>query len=339
MSRLFFISAIALALSLLSPVAAAGADASGIPSHAPGVDPTSILYYSPRVLPNAVFAVLYGIVSAVLYIRLIHMRDWWGLCLPIGSTFQAIGFVLRIILRSSPGSLGLYIMMDFFIVLSPACYFAISYIIFGRFAHNLQHDATIPKRKENITLLRPRLFGTVFIISDVVTFIVQAAGGAMQTNPDLSDVGAKIFLTGIILQGVSYIIFLVCCFYTHAMVTSRAGRSHPLCGRIQKLFFVLYFASVWIIVRSVYRTIELAQGFRGALITNETYFFLLDSLPLLLCILTWAVIWPSSVLPLQHSDTGFSGAVHAREHAPLAHSDYELEEGRKESVTSSYRGA
>ncbi|KAK0538031.1 hypothetical protein OC834_000603 [Tilletia horrida] len=308
--------------SLLLLASSALAQDHGI-DHAPGVDPTSILYYAPSVPGNIAFGVLYGIACVGLYVNLIRRRDWWALCLPIGATFQCAGFFLRLPLRSNPGSLGLYIIQDFCIVLSPACYFAFSYIIFGRFSYNLQHDATLLKRKEKITLLNPRLFGRVFIISDVTTFLIQAGGGGMQTAPSLSDIGSKIFLAGIILQGLSYIIFLGCCFYTQYIVTPRGASSHALHKNIQKLFLVLYLASIWIIVRSVYRTIELAQGFRGYLITREVYFFLLDSLPLLLCLLTWIIVWPTTVLPLQHSDDGFQSQ------------SYELGRGKYES-TSSY---
>ncbi|KAE8211564.1 hypothetical protein CF327_g4706 [Tilletia walkeri] len=291
---------IALTASLL--ISSVSAAALGT---APGVDPDSILYYSPSVPGNIAFGALYGFACVGLYFHLFKKRDWWALCLPIGATLQCAGFFVRLVLRSDPGSLVLYIIQDFCIVLSPACYFAFSYILFGRFAYNLQHDVTLPKRKQKITLLNPLLFGRIFILSDVATFLIQASGGGMQVQEKLADMGAKIFLAGIILQGLSYIIFLVLCVYTQSMVTPRDASKHPLHGKIQKLFWVLYFASIWIIVRSVYRTIELAQGFRGYLITNEVYFFLLDSLPLLLCLLTWVVFWPSRIVPLQRSDTGF----------------------------------
>ncbi|CAD6893705.1 unnamed protein product [Tilletia controversa] len=291
---------LALAVSLL----ASSVSASDL-GNAPGVDPDSILYYSPSAFGNVAFGVLYAIACAGLYINLYKKRDWWGLCLPIGATFQCIGFFIRLPLRSNSGSLMLYIAQNFCIVLAPACYFAFSYILFGRFAYNLQHDTTIPKRKESVTLLNPLLFGRVFILSDVATFLIQAGGGGMQVSQDLAKMGAKIFLAGIILQGLSYIIFLGLCFYAHVVVSPRGAYKHPLHGKIQKLFWVLYFASIWIIVRSVYRTIELAQGFRGYLITNEIYFFLLDSLPLLLCLLTWVIFWPSKIVPLQRSESGF----------------------------------
>lgn len=53
-------------------------------------------------------------------------------------------------------------------------------------------------------------------------------------------------------------------------------------------------------VRSVYRTIELAQGFRGQLITHEVYFFTLDSLPLLLAIIIYIPFYPSSLYPISN---------------------------------------
>ncbi len=49
-------------------------------------------------------------------------------------------------------------------------------------------------------------------------------------------------------------------------------------------------------VRCVYRVIEFAQGYDGALRTTEVYFYCLDSLPLCLSIAIWVVVWPPSFL-------------------------------------------
>jgi hypothetical protein len=176
---------------------------------------------------------------------------------------------MRLPYGSNPSSLGLYIIQDFCVVLSPACYFAINYIIFGRLSANLVRNPDIPGDARRLTLIPPRLFGLIFILSDVSTFVIQASGGSMQTNMSLRDAGEKIFLAGIILQFASYVFFLILVIRCNFIIRGPLGVVEGGKG-IQRLFWVLYYSSIWILVRSVYRTIELKQGFRGTLMRNES---------------------------------------------------------------------
>lgn len=57
------------------------------------------------------------------------------------------------------------------------------------------------------------------------------------------------------------------------------------------------FASLMIFVRGVYRSIELAQGWTGHLITHEPFFTWLDGLPMVLCYFSFAVAHPGFLLP------------------------------------------
>ena len=50
-------------------------------------------------------------------------------------------------------------------------------------------------------------------------------------------------------------------------------------------------------IRSVYRTVELAQGYGGQLSTVEAYFYGLDTLPLFIAISIYIPFWPGRFLP------------------------------------------
>ena len=51
-----------------------------------------------------------------------------------------------------------------------------------------------------------------------------------------------------------------------------------------------------IVARAVYRVIELAQGWRGHLITTEYYFYVLDTAPMIICMGIWIVGHPGLTL-------------------------------------------
>ena len=79
----------------------------------------------------------------------------------------ALGFFLRVPVRENQNSLGLFIVMQLFLVCSPAAFLAFNYIVYGRLI------------QENVgakySLIRPSIVARVFVISDVVTFLVQVS--------------------------------------------------------------------------------------------------------------------------------------------------------------------
>lgn len=78
---------------------------------------------------------------------------------------MGLGFFVRIVNASNQNSLVLYIIQQLAIVLSPAAFLAFNYILFGKFIARCvgPEHALIPAEK----------FGRIFVISDVVTFLVQ----------------------------------------------------------------------------------------------------------------------------------------------------------------------
>ncbi len=57
------------------------------------------------------------------------------------------------------------------------------------------------------------------------------------------------------------------------------------------------WASVMIYIRGIYRSIELAQGWTGHLMTHEVYFIWLDGFMMTLCMAGLAVAHPGFLLP------------------------------------------
>ncbi|MCO5611847.1 hypothetical protein L7F22_066106 [Adiantum nelumboides] len=86
--------------------------------------------------------------------------------------------------------------MDLFIVLSPAAYVAFAYATFGHFAEAATNHTNARAKGKNLTLIPARKFATTFVISDVITFLIQAGGGGLQVKQDSAKIGADIFLAG-----------------------------------------------------------------------------------------------------------------------------------------------
>jgi len=62
-----------------------------------------------------------------------------------------------------------------------------------------------------------------------------------------------------------------------------------------------------IIIRAVYRVIELARGWRGVLITTEYDFYALDTAPMILCMSIWILGHPGVMLDREVLSMNFKG--------------------------------
>ena len=67
--------------------------------------------------------------------------------------------------------------------------------------------------------------------------------------------------------------------------------------KAQFLLTGVAFASLMIFVRGIYRSVELAQGWSGFVITHEPFFTWLDGFPMVLCYAAFAVAHPGWLLP------------------------------------------
>lgn len=253
--------------------------------------PTGILKYEPSTGGNYVVGGLYALYSLILFYYVFRRKERWALCLPIGCFFSAVGFFVRPSIDPFDVSLGLYIIQSMFVVISPAAFLAFNYMLYGRMilavdqdfgrstldvqelesqplntAQKLTmlHKAGGPKReKSRFSFIPPRIVGRVFVWSDVITFIVQVGAGGLQASggsgdAKMAELGDHLFLAGVILQGVSYMLFTLLLTYATVLVIREGARNpaamahaRTIMGLEAPVFALvagLYFSSVFVIV-------------------------------------------------------------------------------------------
>ena len=130
---------------------------------------------------------------------------------------------------------------------------------------------------------------------------------AMQT-------GEHITIGGLCVQLVFFTFFLVTSIIFHRRIRSKAA---PQSTEVRKIFFLrinhnwesvlwgLYIASILILVRSVFRLIEYAQGNDGYLISHEAFMYVFDATLMFFAMVAMNVFHPSIVLSA-HKDTRHS---------------------------------
>jgi hypothetical protein len=82
------------------------------------------------------------------------------------SLVESLGFGLRYLAKYKPDSIALFAIEGLFIVCSPAAFLAFNYITYGRLISYVGAEHSI---------INPRKVATMFVISDVFTFLLQVS--------------------------------------------------------------------------------------------------------------------------------------------------------------------
>ncbi|THC91407.1 hypothetical protein EYZ11_009136 [Aspergillus tanneri] len=173
------------------------------------------------------------------------------------------------------------------LIIAPTFFTAGIYLLLGRFIQVLGRESSI---------LSPNLYLWIFCTCDVISLVIQAIGGGMASSEadkvggDTAP-GTHIMVAGIVFQMFSITVFVACAadfvrrVILHRLLPSTSVSIYPLFGAI-------VFSVLCIYVRSIYRTIELSEGWSGYLITMERYFIALDGAMMVLCVAIFNIFHP-----------------------------------------------
>ncbi|KAG8895977.1 hypothetical protein FRC01_012094 [Tulasnella sp. 417] len=188
---------------------------------------------------------------------------------------------------------------------------------------------------EEYSRLRPRTYSILFITADFAALIVQAVGGAAAASaetPEASERGANIMVAGIIIQMAAITLYCIIQgdFLWHVLTDrpvrvrfSRSAVTTPmsdpedaskivslenekaavsgrarLTSNIKNMLIGLILATVFIYIRSIYRTIELLGGWKGEVYINEKLFNSLDGMPIFMAMFVLNVFHPGRFIAI-----------------------------------------
>ncbi|KAJ1305511.1 hypothetical protein OPQ81_000518 [Rhizoctonia solani] len=259
-----------------------------------------ILKYTPSKGWAIVMGCLYAFTALASVAWFFRHRGRYMFAIIIGAGFYSIGLFLRIMYAGDPTSVGKYAVMNLIILLSPCGFIAGVYMLLSRLAYHL--DAV------DLLAISARRLTKIFVISDVVTFWIQAGGGGLTASSDenMRNIGSKVFLGGLIAQLISFLIYtLVFALFIHRVHKYRREewehRPEGFKNHWLALVSMMVVSCVFIIIRSVYRAVENGQGRDGQLAMHEIYFYILDTIVLWIGITVYLITWPPRYL------TGYTG--------------------------------
>lgn len=144
------------------------------------------------------FVVAYGLLLLAQAYLGWRLRSWGFVgCLAAGAILEFMGYVGRTVLSVNPWNFGAFVIQNLMLVLGPTVVAAAISVTFKHLV--IWYGA-------RWSLIRPKLYPWVFVGTDVVSLLIQMAGGgvaAMATgdaDPTMMDIGNNLMLAGVAFQ-------------------------------------------------------------------------------------------------------------------------------------------
>ncbi|KAF5532229.1 Rtm1p [Fusarium mexicanum] len=252
--------------------------------------------YKPSSVAAIAFCVIFIILDLAQACRVFRTRMWFGLTIIIGGLFEIIGLAARANSRDHLSDKGPFIIQILLILLAPILFAASIYMFLGRLIYASGYS--------NLSLIRVQWLSKIFIAGDILCFLVQGSGAGMLVNPkdqNTAKTGRNIVLGGLGLQVIIFIIFILTAAVFHFRVVSK-GLLKTVNPKLQLMLMmvVLYFCSVLIMFRNIYRLIEYKQGETGYLQSHEWPTYALD-LVFMAIIMILTLVWYNTDLKNEKS--------------------------------------
>ncbi|KAL0961260.1 hypothetical protein HGRIS_006223 [Hohenbuehelia grisea] len=249
--------------------------------------------YIPSRSVAIVFVVLFAISTLLHSVQSIWWRKWWLLpTICLAGAIEVLGWGGRLWSSNDVMAPEPFEMQICATILGPTPLVAANFIILGRI---------IKRLGPRYSRLSPKLYAAIFLTCDIVALVVQGVGGGMAAVAVQRDMdpakGGNIMLGGIVFQMVTITVYVLCAaeFYIRYMSdkpvrsTSNASSDTEVVRgafdkRLKLMSLALSLSTVCLLIRAIYRTIELAGGWRGRVIMTEIYFNVLDGAMVIIAI-------------------------------------------------------
>ncbi|KAI2626699.1 RTA1-domain-containing protein [Hypoxylon sp. NC1633] len=289
---------------------------------APSVNARASFYnYDPSQAVAAVCCALFGVALVWSTFMTFRKRAWiWAIQL-LAITLEVLGYAARIASARDVDDLNLYALQFCVIILAPVLMAGIIYVVFGRVVF---HVVPAHERTTRLLWVPPRWVTPIFVSFDIIALLVQLIGAVIvsSTKPTDQDAanklqrGKNIALAGLALQIVAFGLFSIVAARFHftskrfesilqssleptgkagAVIVKGSGRL--INSNWRRLLYAINLSCLFILIRSVFRVVEFAQGPQGTVMSQEFYMYVLDTLPIFLVVCSFCLMFPGSYVP------------------------------------------
>lgn len=203
-----------------------------------------------------------------------------------------VGYGVRISARKKTARIMPYAVQNMFILIAPALFAASIYMILGRVIRGLNAD--------KYSLLKPAKLTRTFVLGDVLSFMIQGGGAGLSVvqNANMAKWAERIVILGLVVQIVIFGLFCVVSVVFHRRIkreptVESASNVMPW----EATLYMLYAVSLLIMIRSIFRIIEYAQGYTGYALSHEWTLYVFDTLLMWLVTAIYAWRYPDGLNP------------------------------------------
>ncbi|OJJ99604.1 hypothetical protein ASPACDRAFT_52302 [Aspergillus aculeatus ATCC 16872] len=255
---------------------------------------TTLYAYTPSVTCALLALFLFLGATAYHLWLLVRKRAYFFTSFVIGGLIETIGYVARAVSAHQKPNYTVmpYALQSLFILIAPSLFAASIYMILGRIVTLTDGDSRC--------LIRARWMTKIFVLGDVLAFLMQCGGGGILSSAKTSStlkLGENVIIVGLVVQILFFGFFVTVALVFHRRITANpTSTAMTLSVPWKRYLWVLYAASGLILVRCLYRVIEYAQGSTGSLQSHEAYAYVFDTALMLIMMGIFVVYHPSQIL-------------------------------------------
>ncbi|KAG9518809.1 RTA1-domain-containing protein, partial [Aureobasidium melanogenum] len=257
--------------------------------------------YDPSMAAAVIFILAFIVITALHFYQLVRTKTYFFVPFVIGGLFEVIGYIGRAVSsEEAPDfSIPAYSIQAILILVAPALFAASIYMELGRIL--LLTDG------EQHSIIPSKWLTKIFVIGDVISFCLQAAGGGIMASGTLQALenGEHITIAGLVIQILFFGFFIIVSItFNIRMARVPTSRSMIISNPWKKHLYTLYGGSALILIRSVFRLIEYAQGNDGYLISHEWFLYIFDACLMLATMVLFAWYHPSEIWAMLNKNGG-----------------------------------
>lgn len=271
--------------------------------------------YIPTLAGNATYLGIFALLFVAQTYLGIRYKTWgFMIGMLAGIALELVGYAGRIMLHDNIFDNNNFIIYLVGLTIGPAFLTAAIYLCLGRI---------ITIYGVSLSILKPKWITVIFVACDLISLVLQAAGGAITATADDADgnqLGINIMIAGLASQVASIALFIIICahfgwrvfknphklepMYAEVRASRRfvgmlfgkfkplPARPHPSIDHRKRLTrsLAIGLSIVTIFIRSTFRLIELQEGFDGELANNELDFMILEG-PMIFGAVILLTVW------------------------------------------------
>ncbi|KAJ5937181.1 hypothetical protein N7454_004836 [Penicillium verhagenii] len=254
--------------------------------------------YTPSVAAAVVYIIVFIIATGGHIFLAAKHKLKFLIAFIVGGFFEAIGYIARAISANQNPDYTIlpYALQCLFILVAPSLFAASIYMILGRIIRLVDGDSN--------SLIRATRLTKIFVCGDILAFLIQGGGGGMISSAKTASsmkLAENIIVVGLVVQIVFFGFFIVVSVIFHKRMKAQpTTASLTSATHWERYMYVLYSASMMIMVRCIYRVIEYVQGSTGALQSHEYFAYIFDATLMLIVMVIFIWFHPSQILVREH---------------------------------------